>query len=295
MLFNLGLSEDTVQCSRMLYEWTTAFDIQIPTVVMTDGDESIHPSLASLPYYDSINHLLCVFHIFDLNVKKHTQPSLQMNNGPHSWPQFRHALDICREAGSESNLTTLWNELLEEWFGENEGCSNAIQYLNTYVWSKRRQWATLFFQTAFTLGHSTNQRAEVWNKLVKIFRNSTSLVHLTKKIHFLVKRQSMEVARSTDEPAYRVSPFGNNVSFLSSIIANIALSEGISRYCSAEMNLKLQTSFTFMVCKDSINTLEDGNTFTIMCMTTNTYDKENSCPTNVSISFKKMSVRLGIV
>lgn len=78
---------------------------------MSDDDESINAVISSLLYSSSISHLLCVFHIVDLNMKKHTQSILQSKEGANEWPQFRKALEICREVGSVQNLKILWDDI----------------------------------------------------------------------------------------------------------------------------------------------------------------------------------------
>lgn len=101
-----------------------------------------------------------MFHLFDQNKKKLVQSILLSVNGADSWPQFRHDLELCTEAGSEAELELLWSEMISEWFQEKEGRKNAIKYHNTYIYSNRSRWATTYFKRAFKMGYSTTQRAE---------------------------------------------------------------------------------------------------------------------------------------
>ena len=117
-------------------------------------------AISALPYSDKIYHLLCTFHLFDLNVKKKVQPALQSKNGVDSWPKFRSALEVYREAGCETEIERLWDDLLQEWFEDDEISRKSVEYLEKYVWSRRQNWATCYFRSEFTMGHSTTQRAE---------------------------------------------------------------------------------------------------------------------------------------
>ena len=114
VFFNLGLSEDFEQCQRILVEWHRAMDCTLPNVIVTDGDDAMTAAISEIPYEENILHMLCTFHLFDMNVKKKVQPFLQ-SNGMDSWPKFRSALEICREAGSPEELEVLWNQLISEW------------------------------------------------------------------------------------------------------------------------------------------------------------------------------------
>lgn len=69
VLFNLGLSENAEQRSRLLFEWNTAFDTQLPEVMFTDVDEAKSSAIKAYPSGESIYHLLCVCHLFDRNTK----------------------------------------------------------------------------------------------------------------------------------------------------------------------------------------------------------------------------------
>ena len=79
--------------------------------------------------------------------------------------------------------------------------------MNTYIWGRREQWVSCYFRNAFTMGHSTTQRPESWNDLVKCFKSDVNLVDLVKDIKILFQRQEKEERRSQSDLAYRISSF----------------------------------------------------------------------------------------
>ena len=60
---------------------------------------------------EKITHMLCYFHLFDVNAKKHVQPFLTF--GASSWPKFRSGLSACLETDAEEEFEKQWNHLLE--------------------------------------------------------------------------------------------------------------------------------------------------------------------------------------
>ena len=70
LLFSFSLNETVESCRQDLACWHSAFSSKLSNVIFTDGDRSIHAAIASVPYLEDLHHLLCLFHIFDLNVKR---------------------------------------------------------------------------------------------------------------------------------------------------------------------------------------------------------------------------------
>ena len=56
--------------SRLLRIGTAHFNVVFANVILTGGDDSMYAAIASLPYSDNVQNLLCTFHLFELNVKK---------------------------------------------------------------------------------------------------------------------------------------------------------------------------------------------------------------------------------
>ncbi len=105
--FSLCLFETAENCKILVLSWHEAFGVHIPQVIYTDGDEAMYAAIVSMPYSDEITHLICTFHLFDMNMKKRVQPFLTSANGTSSWPLFRKGISICREAQSATELQRL--------------------------------------------------------------------------------------------------------------------------------------------------------------------------------------------
>eukprot|EP00171_Calliarthron_tuberculosum_P005332 IDg5332t1 len=121
VLFCLTLDETTSNFACVLRSWKIAFGSDIPKVVFTDGDEAMYAALHSLSDYDHRQHLICIFHLFDLNVKKKIQPILASTSGVSSWALFRKGLTMRREAPNVTILEKRWNDLLDEWLPATKG------------------------------------------------------------------------------------------------------------------------------------------------------------------------------
>lgn len=80
----------------------------------------------------------------------------------------------------------------------------------------------------------------MWNKLLKIFKNSTSLSDLVSKIKFLVQRQADTTNQPFRNPSYRIARLRNTINMLSTLISNIECNSVFSRYCCNELNIQIQ-------------------------------------------------------
>lgn len=124
---------------------------------------------------------LPIYYVFIISLtemSKNVQAGLQSTC--YAWPQFKNALEICRQPGAIHQLENLRKAMLTEWFEDRPECSKAVIYLETFIWGKRQQWATVYFRQAFTMGHATTQRVESWNGTPKIFKHFPNPKELAK-------------------------------------------------------------------------------------------------------------------
>lgn len=76
-------------------------------VFFSYDDGGIKVAVASFPNTNRINHLLCVFHLFDQNTKQHVQSAISDSGSASGWTLFRSGLSECREAKNEDDLIRL--------------------------------------------------------------------------------------------------------------------------------------------------------------------------------------------
>ena len=236
VLFSLALQETAETCKQVLSCWHNAFLCQLPHVIFTDGDDSMHAAISSIPYSNDIHHLLCTFHLFDLNVKKKVMPILQatsQGNGSQ-WELFRKGLSMCREAGSISQFESIWNNLIKEWIPTSRQGNQVRKYLHSYVYATRQQWATCFFPTAFTVGHSTTQRSESWNNLIKLGSKGCDMSQLAEHIQFLCEEQrQFEITQCLSTKANQA--FQRVPVVQSTELREIVLGTGISSFAALQL------------------------------------------------------------
>ncbi len=242
VMFCLSLSETAEDCKALLVAWHEAFSVRLPAVIFTDGDEAMWAAISSVPYSADIKHLICTFHLFDMNVKKRVQPVLTSTPGGNSWAGFRKGLSICREAGSEEELDRLWSSLLRNWVPESPSNESVRRYLNDHVWSKRRQWAVAFFQNSFTIGAASTQRSESWNCAIKAFSDTRSLVSLFKSLQCLTERQEMKEKGSTDS-AVRIAPLKRICTVTGPAPISAANGLALSKYCCNELFNEISAAY----------------------------------------------------
>ena len=138
----LMLRERTEDLILFLNCWKEAFNTLLPSVFCTDEDSAMGSALMSLPRCDHVSHMLCCYHIFDTNVKKKVQQALL--HGASSWPQFRRGLSVCREAVTEEEFHSQWNQLLELHLKRSNRTKNARNYMQNHIYSQRTQWAVAY-------------------------------------------------------------------------------------------------------------------------------------------------------
>ena len=238
VLLSFNLQETVESCKKMLACWHQAFGRRLPQVIFTDGDEAMSLAIASVPYSEDLKHLLCTYHLFDMNVKQKLKPIITGTGGIAAWSSFRKALSICREATTEFELSRLWKDLLQEWMPLGEKHKSGRFYLQRFVWGKRKQWAVAYFSDCLTLGAMSTQRSESWNSLLRCFADSTDLANYVRSVHSLIERQGMKEEKSRSLE-YRVGPLINAPKFAQKQIMEQFGRCGISRYACEEVTHEL--------------------------------------------------------
>lgn len=76
-ILTLNLHEDMESCMNIFRYQKKAFYANIPSVVFSDRDREFSGAIRSLGYSDDLNHLLCTYHLFDVNVKRKVSSSIQ--------------------------------------------------------------------------------------------------------------------------------------------------------------------------------------------------------------------------
>ncbi len=143
VLLSLNLHETTSDFIEMISCWRKAFNASLPKVVFTDDDHAFKSALSAFAESRNILHLMCTYHLFDVNVKHKVGGLLGLKGDDSPWSQFRKGLAACREAACEQILENKWNKLLEKWLPESEkNFHNSRQYMIKHVCSKRERWAT---------------------------------------------------------------------------------------------------------------------------------------------------------
>ena len=128
-MFCLTLSETAENFKSLLDEYSTAFGCLIPCVVVTDGDEAMSAAISSLKHFEFINHLLCVYHLFDMNIKQQVQYVVNSHESESGWAKFREGLSECKDAVTEEEFNRLWDQLLKEWFRNETTHKQCEEYM----------------------------------------------------------------------------------------------------------------------------------------------------------------------
>ncbi len=282
VLFCLTLRETAEECKAMLVAWHLAFNSRLPKVIFSDGDEAIHVAIFSVPYASEIKHLICIFHLFDMNAKERGQPVLTSLSGVSTWPGFRKSLSTCREASTAEELRSLWRAMLNEWLPKSPKTEEVRKYLERYIWSKRKQWAVAFFRHEFTLGSSTTQRSESWNSIVKAFSTSDSLQSLARSLPVLVERQSASELKSVDS-SLRWMPLKKSGAELWLPVMEAITSQHISSFACSEIAEELMAANRMSV--EIISMATEESVLTGIARYTYGNDGLEVSSTKVSVSF----------
>lgn len=119
----LKLSESGETFNHVLTCWQKPFDKELSKVIFTEWDESIYMAIISVPSSNEIKHFCCVFHFFDLNIKKWIPSTFSLHGGSMVWTEIKNPFEFCQEAAHENQLVGLWFSNLERCF--QLGKSNA--------------------------------------------------------------------------------------------------------------------------------------------------------------------------
>ena len=238
VMFRLGLSETVKDCSSLIDSWHSNYEMKFPEIVFSDGDEGIYGSICGLSYHESVTHLLCTFHIFDLNAKKKLSSVLSSLHGPSTWIKFREELRKCQQCISEDMLQRIWNELLRKWIPKSKATEGALKYMNNFIWPRRTQWCVAFFVDKLTFGSSTTQRSESWNNNLKLFDNCLSMTELVESIELLVERQST-VERKSGHSMFRMKKVDPKIK-TNAMIHQYLIDTGLSQFCCGQICEEVQ-------------------------------------------------------
>lgn len=133
-----------------------------------------------------------------------------------------------------SRISKVWEDLLPD-LPQCEGSLNLETYLNSYIWPKRKQCATAYFRNAFTLGHSTTQRAESWHKQLKGLKNMKTLQSLAQSIQLLVEKQKGKELEMNDWHL-RLSPFLTSPILSTTKVVETTKSLKLSNFACSEIS-----------------------------------------------------------
>ena len=108
----------------------------------------MNAAISTMSYSNPFTVLTCVFHLFDMNVKKKVLPVLAASGkGSSLWAGFRKDLGIIHEASDLKVLEENWEDLLEEWIPLSDRTRNVRNYMYNYVWCKKKSGLQLTLKT----------------------------------------------------------------------------------------------------------------------------------------------------
>ena len=262
----LMLYERAADFQRVLQCWHDAFNMRFPQVVFTDGDEGISAALSTLQYDEEVIHMLCFFHIMDLNLKKRVQGILSF--GGASWPSFRKQLSNCREAIDEDQFKQIWNAMISKYLPQSKRTKSIVQYLDKFVYAKRFQWALAYHPYLFTLGSSTTQRSEAFNSKLKSVAKASDLVSLMHRINKIIRDQG------TTEKRSRVQSYRKSELLKCNMIGKKLMKElnqsRLSKFASSELSKEANASFHLRFIPSSFSMISENNCFVFSGNVSNT-------------------------
>lgn len=181
VMFSLMRDGDEVDCKMFLVSWLRAFQQKLPRVLYSDGREGIYSVIASLPEDVSIKHLLCTYQLFDVKVRGQFQSVFGSVDIHCTWNSLRGALFACRDATSEEELCSHWEEIMRDWFSP-WGPLPVLRKFMEDVWRKRKQWARAYLRESSIASTSSNDRESVCLKISEAFEKSASVTELFRSL-----------------------------------------------------------------------------------------------------------------
>lgn len=223
-----------------------------------------------------------------MNAKEKLLSVITSQFGPSSWHLFRKALSLCQDAVNGTELRKLWNDLLEKWIPLSPVTDKARNYLDTYIWQRRKYWAKAYFKNELTLGSTSTQRAESWNNLLKFFRDSTSLLDLYKSIKLLFMRQA-ELENKSERLEYRLGNILKHTAVYKLVTEPLKNGE-FSRFSALNNIEELNESVMYRTDDDNLCTEKCDKLvgFNVSCNVKSiynnirTYDDSTRCDLNLS-------------
>ncbi|CAG8547072.1 20483_t:CDS:2 [Cetraspora pellucida] len=162
------LSDETTES----YQWTLrmlkkATREKMPGVIITDGDPAMERAV--LIECSTTRHLFCIWHIKE-NLKKMLRGKLGAE-----FDDFYSAFWKCRNSDTPESFDYYWNEMISKY-------PLVKQYLERYLYERRKSWARGFTATLFTLGIESTSFVESQNACIKrvLESSNTSLCELGK-------------------------------------------------------------------------------------------------------------------
>ena len=263
---------------------------------MTDNDHGLFAAIGMIEYRESIQHLLCTFHIFEMNVKRRICAFLSRSGDRSKWNEFRKEISICREAATEDDLNKLWKDLINKWLPESDNTARARNYMFGEIWNKRKYWAVCYFPSAFTLGASSTQRAESWNSVMKSSADRSSMKSLLRSLEMLTNRQGSRERSSWSRDELDES-FMSLKRLVGKKIASQLSKNRVSIYALGLLYEEICSALRMVVDDLTSGTLvSDENRFHVSAVTQNAYPESVSgdCRTRLSLVWAdetKQSIR----
>ena len=114
------------------------FQVPITPVLFTDRDIAMSAAILSMNHSYPFTVWTCVFHLFDMNVKKKVLPIMTANGkGTPSWAGFRKGVVMIREASDPKIFEKMWENLLQLWMPLSETTRTIRNYMYNYVWCEK--------------------------------------------------------------------------------------------------------------------------------------------------------------
>ncbi|CAG8576463.1 16725_t:CDS:2 [Cetraspora pellucida] len=147
------------------YQWTLrmlkkATREKMPGVIITDGDPAMERAV--LIECSTTRHLFCIWHIKE-NLKKMLRGKLGAE-----FDDFYSAFWKCRNSDTPESFDYYWNKMISKYL-------LAKQYLERYLYERRKSWAREFIATLFTLEIESTSFVESQNACIKRVLESSNM------------------------------------------------------------------------------------------------------------------------
>ena len=141
--------------------------------------------------------------MFDQNLKTRVQDCLVCSSDRKGesvewkvlWFSFRKGFSMVQDAATEPECERLFSELINEFLpdvpvtngreGKPSKVQRAREYIMEYVWSRREQWASCYFEGLFIFGATTTQQSDSWNSCMKAVSSYSNMRDMLRIVLFL--------------------------------------------------------------------------------------------------------------